>query len=126
MRVTTLPFTVVDEAIHVLETPAEPWGIQFELRFGGPLDEGRLRDSVRAAVDHHPMARARQLPARPTDRTWWWEIPDVPDLDVLRTVDCADDGALAAVRDDFYSRAVPLVESPPFRLLLVRGPDGHR
>lgn len=26
-----VPFTVIDEAVHLLDTPAEPWGIQLEL-----------------------------------------------------------------------------------------------
>ena len=48
----------------------------------------------------------------------------MPDLDPVRVVDCDHDAAVNDVRDDFYSRPVPLVESPPFRLLLVRQPEG--
>jgi NRPS condensation-like uncharacterized protein len=113
------PFTVIDEAVHVLDTPAEPWGIQLELGLGGRLDDARLRDAVRQAAARHPMARARQLPARRTDRTWQWEIPAELDVDPVRVVHGADDATLTDVRDDLYSRPVPPVESPPFRLVLV-------
>jgi len=119
-----LPFTVIDQAVHLLDTPAEPWGIQLELVVGGHLEEDRLRAAVRSAVDAHPMARARLLPSRASDRTWRWEIADALDLDPLRVVTCLDEPALAAVRDELYSRQVPLVEAPPFRLVLVHRPSG--
>jgi len=119
-----LPFTVIDQAVHLLDTPAEPWGIQLELAVGGHLDEERLRAAVRSAVGSHPMARVRLLPARGSDRTWWWEIADDLDLDPVRVVTCLDDASLGAVRDELYSRQVPLVEAPPFRLVLVRRQDG--
>lgn len=117
-----LPFTVIDEAVHLLDSPAEPWGIQLELGVEGRLDEHRLRTAVHDALALHPMARARQTPGRRTDRTWWWEITDRPDVDPLRTLVWADDDALDTARGEFYSVAVPLVESPPFRLVLARGP----
>jgi NRPS condensation-like uncharacterized protein len=119
-----LPFTVIDQAIHVLDTPAEPWGIQLELAVPGHLDEDRLRAAVRSAAGAHPMARARLLPARRSDRTWWWEIADDLDLDPVRVVTCLDEPALEAVRSELYSRQIPLVEAPPFRLVLARREAG--
>jgi NRPS condensation-like uncharacterized protein len=121
-----LPFTVIDESVHLLDTPAEPWTIQVELALGGRLDHERLLGAFAAALTRHPMARARLLPARRTDRSWTWEIVPEPDLVPLRAVDCTDDTALAAVRDDLYSRQVPLVEAPPLRVVLARGPEGDR
>jgi len=117
-----MPFTVIDEAIHLLDSPAEPWGIQLELGVEGRLDEDRLRAAVHDALARHPMARARQPPGGRTDRKWWWEITDTPDVDPLRTLTWADDDALDAIRGEFYSVEVPLAESPPFRLRLARGP----
>ena len=119
-----LPFTVIDQAVHLLDTQPEPWGIQMELWLPGHLDDERLRAAVQEAVRPHPMARARQLPARRSDRTWTWEIGTTLDLDPLRVVTCLDEAAVTKVRNDLYSRQVPLVESPPFRLLLVHRPDG--
>ena len=123
-RVDRMPFTVIDQAVHLLDTPAEPWGIQLEIALRGHLDEDRLRAAVRSAVDAHPMARARLLPARRSERTWWWEIAPDLDLDPVRVVTCPDDASLAAVRNELYSRQVPLVESPPFRLVLARKDGG--
>ncbi len=119
-----LPFTVIDQAVHLLDTRAEPWGIQMELWLPGHLDDEQLRTAVHQAVDAHPMARARQMPARRSDRTWTWEIGSALDLDPLRVVTALDDAALARIRDDLYSRQVSLAESPPFRLVLAHTPMG--
>lgn len=119
-----IPFTSLDEAIHLLDTPAEPWSIQLEVRVDGALDEARLRAAVPVALASHPMARARLLPARRTDKRWTWSISATPDLDPLTVLDCADDGDLARVRAELHSLSVPLAESPPLRLRLARHPLG--
>lgn len=121
-----LPFTVIDQAVHVLDTPAEPWTIQMEVVVPGRLDEERLRTAVQLAAACHPMARVRQLPARRRDTTWWWEVAPDLDLDPVRVMTCLDDAALGAVRSEVYSRRVPLVEAPPFRIVLARCPGGDR
>lgn len=119
-----LPFTVVDEAVHHLDTPAEPWSIQLELGLAGRLDAERLRAAVEAAVARHPMARARMLPARRTDRRYHWEITPELDLEPLRVVECPDGAAVAETRARLQSVSVPLVETPPFRMRLARHPGG--
>ena len=119
-----VPFTSLDEAVHLLDTPAEPWSIQLEVRVAGVLEQERLRAAVVAGLAHHPMARAKLLPARKTDKRWTWAITGVPDLDPLKVVDCADDLELAQVRSELHSLSVPLAESPPLRLRLARHPMG--
>jgi NRPS condensation-like uncharacterized protein len=119
-----VPFTSIDEAVHLLDTPAEPWSIQLEVRVGGRIDEDRLRAAVPVALAHHPMARAKLLPARRTDKRWTWAITEAPELDPLKAVDCAGDVELAAVRSELHSLSVPLAESPPLRLRLARHPLG--
>jgi hypothetical protein len=104
-----IPFTVIDEAVHALDSPREPWSIQVELGVPGHLDEARLRDALRQALDHHPMARARLVPARPDDRHHSWEITPQPDLDPLRVIGCPDDDALATARAELYSLSVPQI-----------------
>lgn len=121
-----LPFTVIDQAVHVLDTPSEPWTIQLELAVPGRLDEARLRTAVQLAVACHPMARVRQLPGRRRDTTWWWEVAPDLDLDPVRVLTCLDQAALVTLRNEVYSRPVPLVEAPPFRIVLARCPGGDR
>jgi NRPS condensation-like uncharacterized protein len=119
-----VPFTSIDEAVHLLDTPAEPWSIQLEVRVSGVLDAERLRAAVPVALAHHPMARAKLLPARRTDRRWTWAITGALELDPLRVVDCTDDAELDRVRAELHSLSVPLAESPPLRLVLARHPMG--
>ena len=119
-----VPFTPLDEAVDLLDTPAEPWSIQLEVRVTGSLDERRLRGAVPVALARHPMSRAKLLPARRSDKRWTWSITGAPDLDPLKVVDCADDAELADVRAELHSLSVPLAESPPLRLRLARHPRG--
>lgn len=119
-----LPFSVVDEAVHLLDNEVEPWSIQLEVRVAGTLDEARLRRAVTQALARHPMARARKATSGLAERRFHWEISHVPDLDPFRVVECPDDDALAAARADLHSIPIPLVESPPLRVRLARHPDG--
>ncbi len=120
-----VPFSVVDEAIHVLDTDAAPWSIQMEARVAGTLDEARLRSAVREALARHPMGRARKAPtARRTDRQYVWAIGAEPELDPVRVIQCPDDHALAIARAELQSLPVPLAESPPLRVRLARHPGG--
>jgi NRPS condensation-like uncharacterized protein len=119
-----VPFTSIDEAVHLLDTPAEPWSIQLEVRVAGALDAERLRNAIPIALARHPMARAKLLPARHTDKRWTWAISGAPDLDPLKVVDCDDDVELAELRSQLHSLSLPLAESPPLRLRLARHPLG--
>jgi NRPS condensation-like uncharacterized protein len=119
-----LPFSAVDEAVHLLDNEVEPWSIQLEVRVSGTLDEPRLRSAVAEALARHPMARARKATSRLRERNLQWEITEVPDLDPVRVVDCPDDAALDAARADLQSIAIPLVESPPLRVRLAHHPAG--
>ena len=120
-----VPFNVVDEVVYLLDTEAEPWSIQLEVRVAGALDEDRLRTALSEALERHPMARARKAPTGPrSEHQYRWEITAKADLDPLRILDCPDDEALHAARSQLQSRSVPLVESPPLRIWLARNPAG--
>jgi NRPS condensation-like uncharacterized protein len=119
-----LPFTALDEAVHHLDTPHEPWSIQLEVRVDGALDADRLRRAVAEGIARHPMARTRRLPARRSDRGYSWEVRPEPDVDPFRVVECPDDDRLAQARADLYSVPVPVVEAPPLRVRLARSPGG--
>lgn len=120
-----VPFNVVDEVVHLLDTETEPWSIQLEVRVAGALDEDRLRAALAEAMARHPMARARKaLTGRRGRHRYWWEITAGPEVDPLRVLDCPDDEALEGARSELQGRPVPLVESPPVRLRLCRNPGG--
>lgn len=117
-------FSVIDEAIHLLDVATAPWSIQLEVRVESHLDEARLRAAVFEALKRHPMARARKKPSRlraPLDQ---WAITAAAEIDPLRVVDCPDALAVAATRDKLQGISVPLTESPPLRAVLARHPDG--
>jgi NRPS condensation-like uncharacterized protein len=121
---TQIPFGLVDEAVHLLDTEAAPCSIQLEVRVAAGLDESRLRAALAQALGSHPMARARKMASRRSLRHDHWEIPPAVDLDPLRVIDCPDNARLAATRAELQSRGVPLAESPPLRACLARHPDG--
>jgi NRPS condensation-like uncharacterized protein len=119
-----VPFSVVDQAIHLIDREHEPWSIQLEVRVPGRLDESRLREAVGQAIGLHPMARAHKSPFKFSDRRFRWAIGEAADLDPLKVVDCPDDEALDAVRRDLQSLTISLLESPPFRVRLAHHPQG--
>ncbi len=119
-----VPFNVIDEVVHLLDNEQAPWSIQLEAEVCGRLDQDRLRAAVIEAIRCHPMARARKLASRRSDRRSWWEITGEADLDPFRALDCPDEAALGRLRSDLYSLSVPLAESPPLRVRLVRRPTG--
>jgi NRPS condensation-like uncharacterized protein len=119
-----VPFSVIDQAIHLLDVPTAPWSIQLEVRVEGHLDEARLRSAIAAGIGHHPMARARKLPSRLRAHVDHWCIESEPAIDPLRVVECPDDESLTAARSRLQGISVPLTESPPLRVLLARNPDG--
>lgn len=120
-----VPFNVVDEVVYLLDTEAEPWSVQVEVRVAGTLDEERLRAALSEALDRHPMARARKAPGgRRREHQYCWEITAQVDLDPLRILDCPDDQALNTARTELQSRPVSLAESPPLRMWLARNPNG--
>lgn len=117
-------FNVIDEAVHLLDTAAAPWSIQLEVRVAGTLDETRLRAAFAEALNRYPIARARQVPTRPSSNRFEWEITSEVDVDPLRVIECPDDAALEAARADLQSLRVSLDESPPLRGRLARNPGG--
>lgn len=119
-----IPFSVVDQAVHLLDTETAPWSVQMEVRVTGRIDEHRLRAALAQALRAHPMARVRKLASRPTLRQDLWEIAPGPEVDPVRVVECPDDGALAGARAELQSRVVPLAEAPPLRVRLAHHPDG--
>jgi len=119
-----VPFNVADEAVHLLDSEAEPNSVHVEARVHGQLDDKRLRAAVGSAVALHPLARARRAPFQWSDHQFQWQIDTAADSDPLTVVDCRDDGDLAEARDALASVSVPLAGSPPLRVILAHHPDG--
>lgn len=123
-NVQRLSFNLVDEVINLLDTPAEPWSVQLEIRVTGSLDEGRLRAAVDEALRRHPIARARRAA---TGRAWnrnYWETALDLDVDPLQVAECTDDAAVASARARLHSTPVSLSTSPPLRVRLVPQREG--
>jgi len=119
-----VPFNVADEAVHLLDSQAEPTSVHVEARVTGHLDGERLRAAVTSAVARHPLARARRAPFHWSDHQFQWQIDATADADPLSVVDCADDRALADARNALVSVSVPLAGSPPLRVVLAHHPAG--
>lgn len=116
-------FSVTDELFLHLESADEPFGLQLDLRFSGHLDEQKLEAAAYAAMQSHPLASVRQRPVSGS-KHYEWELVARPDEDAVLALECADDAAIDAARDSFYSRRLLLENAPPFRLLIARHPEG--
>jgi NRPS condensation-like uncharacterized protein len=114
----------MDEMFLHLDEPTRPLVVHVEVRLAGAIDEARLSVAIRDAAALHPLARARLQPWSSDARTYEWVVDDAPHVDPLRVLSAAEIDSLDGVRGDLYSRAIPLFESPPFRVVLVHDDDG--
>lgn len=121
---TRFSFSVTDELFHHLESAEEPMGIQLDLRLSGHLDEQKLEAAAYAAMRRHPLASVRQHPIQAGGRHYEWELIERADEDPVLRVECADEAAVEAARDSFYTRRLLLENAPPFRLLIAHHPEG--
>jgi len=119
-----VPFSLVDEAVQLLDDDRAPWSIQLEVRAVGRLDEDRLRHGLDCALDAHPMARARRVASGSWTSRDRWALGLDEQVDILRVLECADDDHLEAARAELQSLRVPLTKSPPLRVWLARHPGG--
>jgi NRPS condensation-like uncharacterized protein len=119
-------FNLLDDAFHNIERRHEPWSIHFELAFEGRLDPLRLAQSLRHALQQHPLARARMAAYKPGSVRFWWEIPQQPDQIPLTLIQAPDEAALRRARDALVSLQVPTTISPAFVMYLVQGPSHDR
>src|SRR6185437_4117289 len=116
------PFGVVDELNCYFDAPAEPNNVHVEIWLPGHLDPGRLRDAVAAALAAEPRAGVRRARGGWWRRGYAWELPPRSDEDPVSTVAWRTEADLDKSRERFMAAAPPLDRSPPFRLLLARGP----
>jgi NRPS condensation-like uncharacterized protein len=120
------PFNLLDDAFFNIERRHEPWSIHFELGFESRIDPAKLADSIRHALDRHPIARARMEPFHDGATRYWWEIPEQPDQVPLTVIKAATDADVARARESLVSLQVPATVSPAFLVYLVQAPGGDR
>ncbi|MGH9263425.1 MAG: hypothetical protein ACRD1D_01905 [Acidimicrobiales bacterium] len=84
---------------HLLDPAA--WSVHVEAMVEGTLDDVRLRKALDAVFGHRPAEH-----------------------DLLRVVECPDDGALDRARADLLAEPVAMSEWPPLRVLLAHRPGG--
>ena len=120
----SLPLTMLDESLLLLQETRASWNVQFELGTDHHLDETRLRQAVLSCCQHQPLARARLTRSPQGETSYRWNIADEVDLDPLRVVECPDSAALDRLRTELYSPPIALDTTPGFRVLLARRPGG--
>jgi NRPS condensation-like uncharacterized protein len=118
------PLNLLDELYLTLDRRQEPWVVHVEARVTGRLDPDRLAAALGAAVQHHPIARARLAESRSTDRSHRWEILDDLSEVPLHIAACDDDAMLAQARERHFAFTPSLDVAPPFAVLLAHVPDG--
>ncbi len=115
-------FGVVDELTCYFDSPAEPGNVHMEVWLPGHLDPERLREATTAMLAGQPRARARRAPGSAWQSGYTWEFPPQADLDPVSVTSWQAEAELDSARIRFLAAAPPLDRSPPFRLLLARGP----
>ncbi len=120
----SLPLTMLDESLLLLQETRASWNVQFELGTDHHLDEAGFRQAVLACCRRHPLARARVASSPQGETAYRWDFADEVDLDPLRVVDCPDSAALDRLRAELYTPPIPLATSPGFRVVLARRPGG--
>jgi NRPS condensation-like uncharacterized protein len=118
------PLNLLDELYLNLDRRQEPWVVHVEVRVTGRLEADRLAAALAAAVQRHPIARARLAEHRSTDRSYRWEILDELSEVPLLVAACDDEAALSQARERHFAFSPSLDVAPPFAVLLAHVPDG--
>ncbi len=124
MTTSQTPFSPIDELLDLTDSARYPVNVHIEAKAPGTLDADKMRAAVRAAVDAHPLARARKVVPQQRDKQLYWEITEAPGIDPFMVAEGGDKAGVSLARNQFLSTQVPLHESPPLRVLLVRGDSG--
>ena len=120
----SLPLTMLDESLLLLQEARSSWNVQFELGADHHLDEATLRQAVLTCCRRHPLTRARVAIARNGQTSYQWNFADEVDRDPVRVADCPDDAALDRLRAQLYTPPIALDVSPGLRVALARRPGG--
>jgi NRPS condensation-like uncharacterized protein len=122
--VTTTELSLLDELYLHLDRRDEPWVVHIEARVCGRLDAERLARALAAAVQRHPIARARLASWRDFDRRYRWDIIDRLSEVPFQIAECRDEAALDEARERLFAFSPSLDTAPPFAALLAHVPSG--
>ncbi|MGH3901750.1 MAG: condensation domain-containing protein [Pseudonocardiaceae bacterium] len=120
----SLPSTMLDESLLLLQETRASWNVQFELGTDHRLDEAGLRHTVLTCCRRHPLTRARLTPSQQGETSYRWDIADEVDLDPFRVVECRDSAALDRLRAELYTPPIALDTTPGFRVVVAQRPGG--
>jgi NRPS condensation-like uncharacterized protein len=118
------PFSPIDELLDLTDSDQFPMNVHIEAKAPGTLDADRMWEAVHAALEAHPLARARKVPPRQSDKQLYWEITDAAGIDPFLVVEAGDEESVSLARNQLLGMRVPLHESPPLRAWLVRSDSG--
>ncbi|UOB53398.1 condensation domain-containing protein [Acinetobacter junii] len=120
----TTPFNTLDSAFLNLDSKEEPLSVQLEIRVDGSFDKIKLTESIRAAIQQHPMTRAYLKPVKGLDSSYTWRITD-QSVDIpLEIVEASSEQDILNFRSKLQSQQILLDSAPPLLLLLVRHSQG--
>ena len=120
----SLPLTMLDEALLLLQEARSSWNVQLELGADHHLDEATFRQAVLTCFQRHSLARARLALTRNGETSYQWDFAGEVDRDPVQVVDCPDAAALDRLRAQLYTPPIALEASPGLRVALARRPGG--
>ena len=124
MALQQTPLSSVDEVLQLSDSPRYPVNVHIEIKVAGRLNANKLRKAVASALAVHPLARARLLVPRQQDKQLNWEITECAGIDPVLVLEGGNEARVNTLRNQLLSTQVPLHESPPLRIWLIRNPDG--
>lgn len=120
------PLNVYDELLFHLDKSDSPLNLHMEVCVQPRIDEEKLRHAIAQAALIHPMAQVSLAPYNDNDNQFFWQYHPQLSAMPLEVKECQDSDELSLLRNTFYSAAIPLLEAPAFRSLLVHlGEESH-
>ena len=104
--------SAIEQYLFVDNRPSYPLDFFYRLKFAGSLDESRLLDAYRKALEQHPLLRAIVVARRMGYR--WKLCGDPPKFEVLHN---------AAADAELSPEAIDLTVEPGCRLYVCAGPQ---
>jgi NRPS condensation-like uncharacterized protein len=120
----TTQFNHLDATFLNIDRRPETWSVHVEVRVSGHISSRRLSYALRAAVQRHPLARARLQHFEGNATRYFWEFPSDLDHLPLTVLEARHDEDVIAIRNRFVSIQVPLTLAPCFMVYLVHHSQG--